>query len=213
MRHLFSALLAAAALSAAWSAPAAALSMGVSGGWSPTDLARPTQLDQLQSSSGVRFRWSLPLPLTEMGITFNNRAQALSPGRNYVFDTAGLALEGGFNLGWLRLGSSLEAAWLRQILPDTAAPGTLRFHNGAGFIVEPYLGVLLPFLQGARSSLELSVHYPLPQVNVDSAIGPRFMFTLWFRDLETPPKSKDGSPEAPTHSPLKPLPAAPPVKQ
>ncbi|MEB3284878.1 MAG: hypothetical protein VKN33_06305 [Candidatus Sericytochromatia bacterium] len=200
MRRLFSVLLAGLPFWSGLALPSVALTMGVSGGWSPTDLARPTQMDQLQSLSGFRIRWDLPWMFTEMGLALNNRAQALSSGRNYVFDTAGLALEGGLKLGWLRVGSGFEATWLRQILPDSAAPGTLRFHNGAGFIVEPYAGLLLPFLQTSRQTVELSVHYPLPQWKVDPAIGPRLLFTLWFSG---PATAKPGAPE------MRPVPRVP----
>ena len=181
MRPIVPALVAIAVMCAAGAPPAsAASSIGVSvGATKMGPAAGPWTFDALQQTSNFRLRFDAGSPYTEVMFGLVNRAQALAPSKAYVFETSGLSFSAGGRFGWVRAGAALEAAWIRQILVDPAAPGTLRFHNGGGFILEPYVGVLLPVLKTEVTELELSVHYPVALNSVDPAIGPRLLLTLW----------------------------------
>ncbi|MEB3196930.1 MAG: hypothetical protein VKP62_06970 [Candidatus Sericytochromatia bacterium] len=187
MTRLLQATCLALALQAAVAAPAlASSSFGASFGFSQADSGNLARFDTLHGSSAFRYRWGALTPFTDFGLGLVSRSQTLSPDRTYVFETAGGSVDASLRLGPVRLGSALELAWLRQIVADTAQAGTLRFHNGAGFLLEPYLG--FQFTPDPRKdlTLELSVHYPvpLPQMRVDPAIGPRVMLTMWVSDDE-----------------------------
>lgn len=180
MRNVVPALVAVAVMVAATAPPAtAASSIGVSVGATKMGPAGPWTFDALQQTSNFRLRFDAGSPYTELMFGFVNRTQALAPSKAYVFETSGLSVSAGARYGFLRAGVGLEAAWLRQILVDAANPSTLRFHNGGGFILEPYVGVLLPVLKTEVTELELSIHYPVGLNSVDPAIGPRMLLTLW----------------------------------
>lgn len=181
MRPLVPALVAVAVMVAAASPPASAkTSVGVSVGAAQLDPANPMRFDAYHSTSNFRLRFDAGSPYTELMFGLVNRSQALDATRQYVFDTSGVSISAGAHYGFLRAGVGLEAAWLRQIVMDaSASPTSLRFHNGGGFVVEPFVGVLLPFLKTDATELELSLHYPLPGLRPDPAIGPRLLLTLW----------------------------------
>ena len=196
--------------------------MGVSFSVGTTEPAALGSLNGIQSGSALTYRSAAFTPWTEWAVGLGSRSQVLAPDRSYVFETSGLKLDGGLLLGPVRAGMGLELAWLRQIL---AEPGnTLRFHTGGGFIAEPYVGVMLPWPRLGDTTLELSVHYPLPQLKLDPALGPRVMLTLWAdgddEDAESAePQGEDGPEEGadqppPGAKPGRPVakPAAPPAR-
>lgn len=218
MRHLAPALLACVVTLAASAQPATALtSVGVSVGLAQLDPAKPASFESYHTTSNVRFRWEALSPYTDMTFGIVSRAQALDGTHNYVFETSGLALSAGGRLGFFRAGLGLEAAWLRQIVQDPNTPGTLKFHNGGGFVVEPYAGVILPFLKSDVTELEISVHYPLAALKPDPAIGPRVLLTLWLGgeggddEDETDEEDKEDQPEMPGEAPSTEPSAAPVV--
>lgn len=180
MRHFVPALVAVAVMTAAAAPPAsAASSIGVSVGAGKLEPASPWSFDAYQQTSNFRFRFDAGSPYTELMVGLVNRAQTLAPSKQYVFETSGLSLAAGAHYGFVRAGLGLEAAWIRQIVMDPGTPGTLRFHSGGGFIVEPYAGVILPFMKTEVTEIELSLHYPVAVNTVDPAIGPRLLLTLW----------------------------------
>lgn len=194
MSKLFRALVALPVLVGASAGPALAEppSIGVSMGAGPSgplSNAAGQVNTNYQWNSGVYFRGE-PLPWTEAKIGLLSRSQALSMNQDSVFETSGLSLAFGAKAWFLHAGIGGELSLLRSIVQNTAVPGTMRFHNGAGFVIEPYLGVTLPFLHTEFSELELSVHYPVYKMLEDS-IGPRVQLTIW---LGAPDK-KDGDEE------------------
>ncbi len=180
MRNVVPALVAVAVMTAASAPPAtAASSIGVSFGAGKLEPANPWTFDAYQQTSNFRFRFDAGSPYTEVLFGLVNRAQTLAPSKQYVFETSGVTLAAGAHYGFVRAGLGLEAAWLRQIVLDSGAPGTLRFHSGGGFILEPYAGVILPFMKTEVTEIELSLHYPVAVNTLDPAIGPRLLLTLW----------------------------------
>lgn len=197
MRHLVPAFLAVAVLAAASAPPATAASaLGVSFGAGQMDPANPLRFDSYQATSAFRYRMDLGTPFTEIGFGLVNRAQALAPTKQYVYETSGVGLSGGLHFGFLRAGLGLEAAWLRKIVMDTAAtPAGLAFQNTGGIVVEPYLGVQLPLLKSEVTELELSVHYPV--IRPDPAMGPRLLLTLWLGGEALEDDEDEEEPEEP----------------
>jgi hypothetical protein len=183
MSKLFRALAALPVLVGALASPALAdaPSIGVSMGAGPSGPFTNATTGQVntnyQWNSGVYFRGE-PLPWTEAKIGILSRSQALSMNQDSVFETSGLSMAFGAKAWFLHAGIGGELSYLRSIVQNSAAPGTLRFHNGAGFVIEPYLGATLPFLHTEFSELELSVHYPIFQM-LEASIGPRVQLTIW----------------------------------
>jgi len=133
-----------------------------------------------QFSSGLHYRLEPLGPYTEAMLSYVTRSQSLSAGRDYVFETAGLNASIGAKAFFLHAGVGAEVAYLRAIRPSATAPGQLEFANGAGVLVEPYVGVTLPFINTGFSELELKLHWPVPVLNrLDPSVGPRLMLTLW----------------------------------
>lgn len=209
MRHLIAAL-AAAALVLPTAPPAQAITaVGVSLGLAQLDKSQPLNFNSYHTTSNFRFRWEALSPYTEMMFGFVNRAQALSANKAYVFDTSGVSLSAGAHWGFLRGGVGVEAAWLRAIVQDSSSVGQLRFHNGGGFIIEPYLGVILPILRSEVTELELSVHVPVYNGVDTQSIGPRVLLTMWLggegddeEETEDPTDPEETDPEAPPGDPL-----------
>jgi hypothetical protein len=177
--------------------------VSVGGGLSgPPQNANGTVNTNVQWNSGVYFRAEPAGQYSEASIGIFTRAQALSQARDSVFDTSGLQLSVGAKAGFLHLGVDGELSALHSIVQDATAPGTLMFHNGAGIVVEPYVGLSLPFFKSEFTDLELSFHYPVFKLLEDS-IGPRLQLTLWVGtpdkgmtddkdDSDTPDNKPDG---------------------
>ncbi|MEB3327759.1 MAG: hypothetical protein VKQ33_00840 [Candidatus Sericytochromatia bacterium] len=180
MSRLTPALCAAALALPLAAAPAQAGAFGASYAVGITEPGAPTDLNAYQQGSGFSYRATALTPWTEWGLGLTSRGQVLAPGRTYVFETTGLKGDAGLVVGPLRAGLGVELALLNQIIGEPG--GTMRWHRGAGFVAEPYVGVMLPGggLRGA--TFELSAHYPLPQLRVDPAMGPRVMLTMWLTD-------------------------------
>jgi hypothetical protein len=193
LKQLFGALAAIPLLMAGLCAPANAEAPGVGvslgGGLvgPPTNAAGQVNTN-FQWISGVHFRGEPAGEFTEASLSLLTRSQAIGINRDKVFETSGLAIGVGAKAWILHVGVQGELALLREIIQDPSVPGFgLQFHNGAGFIVEPYAAVTLPFLHSEISDLDLSFHYPVLNT-VDPSIGPRVMLTLW---LGVPPKTTD----------------------
>lgn len=200
MRIALAALLAVPFLMAAAPAPAPAPSpspsrdqadimmvgVGVGGGLvgAPTS-ASGTVNTNLQWNSLLAFRGPLLTSFTEGTIGLLSRSQALGVNHTEVFETSGLVLGFGAKYRGFHAGLEGEADLLHQIVPDPSTAGTLMFHEGAGLVLEPYVGVTLPFLRSEFSTLDLTLHYPIWKL-LDDSIGPRLELTLW---VGTPPKA------------------------
>lgn len=163
---------------------------GLPGGW-----------PNLQANSAFWLRWGGPWTEGMVGLT--GRTQALSATRTSVFETSGLQLALGLHAWRLHGGLSGSGELLREIVPNEAAPGQLRFHNGAGVVVEPYLG--LDLFDAGPIQVQLMGFYPVWQMLKADSVGPRVMLTLWVapgadkdhddEDAEGPSPSPSGGPE------------------
>ncbi|MDB5102273.1 MAG: hypothetical protein JWM80_6694 [Cyanobacteria bacterium RYN_339] len=197
MTQHFRALLAVPFLLAALAGPAVAetpgLGVSVGGGLVGPPTSATGQFNtNFQWTSGVHFRGEPAGEFTEAAFCFLSRGQVVGMGRDKVFETSGLALSFGAKAWILHVGIQGELSLLREIVQDTTVPGFgLQFHNGAGFIVEPYAAITLPFLHSEISDLDLSFHYPVLNT-LEPSIGPRVMLTLW---LGTPAKKPGEDPE------------------
>jgi hypothetical protein len=179
-------LLSGAALPAFADGPMVGVSIG--GGLSgPPQNANGSVNTNVQWNSGVFIRAEPLGHQSEASIGIFTRSQALSQGHESVFDTSGLQLSAGAKLGILHVGIDGELSALHSIVLDPGTPGTLMFHNGAGVVLEPYVGLSLPFFKSEFTDLELSFHYPVFKMLEDS-IGPRLQLTLW---VGTPTKTED----------------------
>lgn len=165
--------------------PAQAEGIGVSIGASQIGNEQTGYFRGVQFSSGLHFRTDVLSPYSEATLSILSRSQSLSADNTNVFETSGLGLAFGFKAWFLRAGLGLEAAMRRQIAIRPDVPGTLGIGFSPGFLVEPYVGVALPFLDTGVSELELGLHWPV--VNwIHDSVGPRLALTLWLggKDLE-----------------------------
>jgi hypothetical protein len=181
LKHLIAAL-AAFPLLLAGPAMAEAPGVGVSLGGGligpPTNAAGQFNTN-FQWTSDVQFRGEPAGPYTEASLGILSRGQVVGMNKDKVFETSGLTLSLGAKAWILHVGITGELSLLREIVQDPTASGFgVQFHNGAGFIVEPYAAVTLPFLHSEISDLDLSFHYPVLNT-IEPSIGPRVMLTLW----------------------------------
>jgi hypothetical protein len=207
MSRLVPALCAAALALPLAATPAQAGAFGASYGVGITEPIALTNPTAYQQGSGFSYRASALTPWTEWGIGLTSRGEVLAPDRTYIFETTGLKADAGLVAGPLRAGLGLELALLGQVVGEPG--GTMRWHRGAGFVAEPYVGLMLPGLSLRGATVELSAHYPLPQLRVDPALGPRLMLTMWLSDSDDEEEAADE--EAPGDA--KSLPPLPPRPQ
>lgn len=137
---------------------------GLPGGW-----------PNVQGNSAFWVRWGGSWHEGMVGIT--SRTQALSANRSSVFETSGLQLAYGLKAWNLHAGLGVSGELLREIVANETAPGQLRFHNGAGVVVEPY--VALDLFKFNPFQVQLVGYYPIWQMLKSDSVGPRAMLTLW----------------------------------
>lgn len=178
---MFKVLMAVPLLVAAIATPAFAEGpmVGVSIGGAvvgPPTLSTGALNTNLQWTSDVTVRGPVLGDYSEGTIGLLNRSQALTLDQARVFETSSLLLGLGAHLSSFHVGVEGEVAFLHEIVQNGG--GTLAFHNGAGLILGPYVGVTLPFLHSEFSAIDLSLHYPV-LTWLDDQPGPRLMLTLW----------------------------------
>lgn len=120
---------------------------------------------------------------SEAILGLNTRGQVIEPNGQYAIESAGLSAHLGAKAWFLRLGVAAELAWVKRI---TMSNGRLNWQNAPGFLLEPYVGATLPFLQTPFTSLDARVYVPvttfapnLTFLTPDPAYGPRVMLNLW----------------------------------
>lgn len=158
----------------------ASVGAGMPGGW-----------PNVQGNSAFWLRWGGSWHEGMLGLT--GRSQALSANRSSVFETSGLQLAYGLRAWNLHAGLSASGELLREIVPNEAAPGEMRFHNGAGVVVEPY--VALDLFRVNPFQVQVMGFWPVWQMLKSDSVGPRVMLTLWVA-----PGDKEGDDE-PSPSP------------
>jgi hypothetical protein len=116
-----------------------------------------------------------------LGLTSRN--QVIEPNGLYAIESTGLNAALGLQLWFLRLGVAAELDWVKRI---TQNAGKLQFENKPGFLVEPYIGTALPFLNTPFTQLDARVYVPvttfapaLTYLSPDPAYGPRVALNLW----------------------------------
>lgn len=168
-------LLAALALWGAFLQPAqAALGWGISGGVTPLHIGQPNHLPSMGPTTALRLHWENDRAL-DACIGWVHRAFRLAPDGRYALGTHGLAIDSGVNLGWCRLGTSTELAWLKRF----SSEATLQ--HDWGIIIETYVAFTLPWWDDEHQKVELSLHLPALQNKPDALIQPRLMATVWLK--------------------------------
>jgi hypothetical protein len=122
---------------------------------------------------------------SEAAIGIISRSQVLEPvNQAYAIESAGLNAQVGVKAWFVRLGLSAELDWVKKVVQ--AGNGRLSFQNSPGFLLEPYIGSTLPFLQTPFTSLDARVYVPITTfapgltfLRPDPAYGPRLQLTLW----------------------------------
>ncbi|HEY9722726.1 MAG TPA: hypothetical protein V6D47_11980 [Oscillatoriaceae cyanobacterium] len=130
-----------------------------------------------QFSSDLDFRGHPLGPWSEGILGFDTRNQLLSPDKTYAIESAGLSYSLGAHLSIFRAGLSAEGDWLTRFTVADPAQKTLQFNYTGGFVLEPYFGIVLPFLNTPYTEVDLVLRWPL--ISPDPTIGPRLMLTTW----------------------------------
>lgn len=137
-------------------------------------------------------------------IGFTSRNQVIEPNGAYAVESAGLHAALGVQAWFLRLGMQAELDWVKRIVQNS---GKLSFTNTPGFLVEPYIGTELPFLNTPFTKLDARLYVPvttfaptLTMLTPDPAYGPRIQLNLWVGlpngpDDEDMDEDEDGSTE------------------
>lgn len=154
-------------------------------------------LSQLyQFSSTVDFRGHPWGPLSESIVSIDTHAQVLSPDATYAIESTGLSYSLGGRFAFVRGGLSVEGAALKRVLQKEPASNQLQFTYGWGFLLEPYLAVVLPVFDTKFTETDLMLKWPV--MSPDPAIGPRLVLTIWAGASETETHQNEPAPsEAP----------------
>lgn len=135
-----------------------------------------------QFASGAFLRSHPWGPFSEAMLGFTTRSQAIDPTQTYAIESFGINAGLGAQAWFLRAGVMTELAWLKRVVQNQ---GKLSFQHAPGFLVEPYVGTVLPFFQTPFTTLDARVYVPLGTLapNLawlgDPALGPRVMVSLW----------------------------------
>lgn len=136
-----------------------------------------------QFSSDLDFRGHPLGPWSEGILGIVTRNQLLSPDKTYAIESAGLSYSLGGRLFIFRGGLTAEGDLLKRVTVADPSAKTLQFGYTGGFTLEPYFGVVLPFLNTKYTEVDLVLRWPV--ISPDPAIGPRLMLTTWAGAQET----------------------------
>lgn len=166
-------------------------------------------LGMTQAGGGVNtleYRYAPAGPFSEAGIAYVGRGLALAVPATDAVESNGLAVSLGLKGFHLRGGVQAEAHFGRRV----QAVGGDRLAAGpyAAFLIEPYVGVLLPYLTTSFSQVDLTLYWPVLRTEPASAFQPRVMLSLLFGAKrgkqpveidpeETDPGELDGLPYSP----------------
>lgn len=113
---------------------------------------------------------------SEAGVSYVGRGLALARDSADAVESNGLAVNLGLTGFSLRGGVSAEAHVGRRV--QAVAAGRLSEGPYAAFLVEPYVGLLLPWLTTGFSQVDLTLYWPVLRTDPAEAFQPRLMLTV-----------------------------------
>jgi hypothetical protein len=138
---------------------------------------------------------------SEAIIGLTSRNQVIEPNGLYAIESTGVNGALGTQIWFLRLGVLAELDWVKRVVQEN---GKLAFKNSPGFLVEPYIGTALPFLNTPFTKLDARLYVPITTfvpswtiLSPDPAYGPRVALNLWIGIPNGPEEEEEENPENP----------------